>query len=67
MKNSAELQKEYYNRERAENFDKKRINSNHFYKIETIEKFFERYTTHKKNTRVMEVGGGVLAFMQNTF
>ena len=58
MKNSIQLQQEYYDQKRAENFDKKRINSNHFYKIETIEDFFERYASDKKNLCVMELGGG---------
>ena len=58
MKISIQLQQEYYDQKRAENFDKKRINSNHFYKIETIEDFFERYASDKKNLCVMELGGG---------
>lgn len=57
MKNSLELQKKYYNKKRAEAFDKSRVNSNHYYKIEVIESFFERYVSNR-NANVMELGGG---------
>lgn len=58
MKNSIELQEKYYDKDKAENFDKKRINSNHFYKVETVEKFFEKYIHNKNKLRIMELGGG---------
>lgn len=57
MRNTFALQKEYYNRNIAENFDEKRLNQNHLYKIETIEKLFEKYIS-KTNAHVLELGGG---------
>ncbi len=58
MRNSNWLQEKYYNRARAKMFDQRRVNSNHYYKIEVIETFFENYVYNKKRLRVMELGGG---------
>lgn len=58
MRNSNKLQEKYYNCVRAKTFDNGRGNSNHYYKIEVIEKFFEKYTNNKKQLKVMELGGG---------
>lgn len=56
-KNSWLKQKNYYNEAVASRFDKTRMNSNHLYKIETIETFFEKYCIKKSNSRVLELGG----------
>lgn len=58
MRNSNKLQEKYYNHARAKTFDQGRCNSNHYYKIEVIENFFENYVYGEKNLRVMELGGG---------
>ncbi len=57
-KNTLSKQRNYYNETVASNFDKTRMNSNHLYKIETIEGFFEKYCKKKSNCRVLELGGG---------
>lgn len=57
-KNTLSKQRNYYNEIVASSFDKTRMNSNHLYKIETIETFFEKYCIKKSNCRVLELGGG---------
>lgn len=58
VKNTLSKQRTYYNEKIAANFDKSRMNSNHLYKIETIESFFEKYIKRTQDLRVLEVGGG---------
>lgn len=66
MKNTLSLQQQYYNHKVAADFDRKRMNANHIYKIEVIEGFFHRCCKRKKDLRIMELGG-VLDFMLNIF
>ncbi len=57
-KNKVNKQRKYYSEKVAADFDRSRMNSNHLYKIETIENFFEKYSVKQSNLHVLEVGGG---------